>query len=137
MIELLVAIPIGMMVIGIGSYMYLKSVSQFQNRVEESDLFRTLYLVNKNIELNLQQEVSYCTFGKLKVIIDGDEFDLSSHLKANFKNLQKVEFECFEMDVITQKLVKWKNAPKPVLIEYTGELKDKGISRTILGSVLK
>ena len=55
---------------------------------------------------------------------DDKKMDLVSALKTKFPNLESLEFKCFEKDPITNKIVKWKHKPQPVLVEYEGKVKD-------------
>ncbi len=136
-LELMVAIGLSGLVLSIASMMYIKSTRQFHDRVQESDLFRSLHLINLEIENRLVEPIDKCDFGRVHYFYQDESRDLKEELKTRHPNLGSITFKCYELDPITRQIVTWETKHSPDLIEYSGTVVHKGITRTITGSVLR
>lgn len=137
LIELIVAIVISALVVGLASRLFLTGQREFLARVFESDRLSGLVRLKGALHQALRGEVTRCADGRLYIAKDGEESEMAALLKARFPESDSLDFRCYEVDAGGDKLVEWKGRFQPQLVEYRVSLKTRKIVDRLEGSVLR
>lgn len=137
LVELLVAIVISALVVGLASRLFMSGQREFLARVFETDRLSALVRMKGALHHALIGEVSRCESGRLYLTQDGAETELGAVLKARFPGADSLDFRCFELGGAGEKLVLWSGRFQPQLIEYRIALRTRKIVDHLQGSVLK
>lgn len=137
LIELIVAIVISALVVGLASRLFLTGQREFLARVFESDRLSALVRLKGAVYQGLQGEVSRCAEGKVYLGHDSGDTEMGAWLKGRFPSADSLDFRCFEVDAGGDKLIEWKGRFQPQLVEYRISLKTRKIVDRLEGSVLR
>lgn len=135
LVELLVAIVISALVVGLVSRLFYSGQRAYLDRIFETDRLSTFFALKTFLNQALSHEVVRCGDGELSLVENSGEKKLTAWIQERFPEVEASEFRCLEVD--GEVLSVWRNRFQPDLIEYRLTVRSGKALQKWVGSTFK